>query len=131
MTAITSPVPATWVPPAAGAGATATPDAPPGPAVPIGGTVDWTYDVTNTGNDTLSSIVVTDDRGVAVTCPRTTLGPGDNMVCTASGVAAAGAYANIGSVTGVDPFGTRVNDANPSHYFGAAPGIDIEKATNG
>ena len=53
------------------------------------------------------------------------------MTCTASGVAAAGQYANIGSVTAVDPFGTPVNDTDPSHYFGAAPGIDIEKATNG
>ena len=106
-------------------------DAPPGPAVPIGDPVNWTYAVTNTGNDTLSSLVVTDNQGVAVTCPGTTLGPGDSMVCTARGVAAAGPYANIGSVTGVDPFGTRVNDSDPSHYFGAAPGIDIEKATNG
>ena len=53
------------------------------------------------------------------------------MVCTASGAAAAGAYANIGSVAGVDPFGTPVSDTDPSHYIGAVPGIDIEKATNG
>ena len=106
-------------------------DAPPGPAVPIGDPVAWTYLVTNTGNDTLSSIVVTDDRGVAVTCPQASLAPGARMLCTASGVAAAGQYANVGSVTAVDPFGTRVNASDPSHYFGSAPGIDIEKSTNG
>jgi len=39
-------------------------DAPPGPAVPIGSAVAWTYLVTNTGNDTLSTIVVTDNRAV-------------------------------------------------------------------
>ena len=31
----------------------------------------WTYLVTNTGNVTLSGIAVTDDQGVAVTCPAT------------------------------------------------------------
>ena len=87
--------------------------------------------MTNTGNVTLSSLVVTDDRGVAVTCPQASLAPGGEMVCTASGAAAAGAYVNIGSVAGVDPFGTPVSDTDPSHYTGAVPGIDIEKATNG
>ena len=106
-------------------------DAPPGPAVPIGDPVAWTYLVTNAGNDTLSGIVVTDDRGVAVTCPQASLAPGAQMTCTASGVAAAGQYANVGSVTAVDPFATRVNASDPSHYFGSAPGIDIEKSTNG
>ena len=106
-------------------------DAPPGPSIPIGDPIAWTYRVTNTGNDTLSSLVVTDDRGVAVTCPQTSLAPGAEMICTASGVAAAGAYANVGSVSGVDPFGTPVSATDPSHYSGAAPGIDIEKATNG
>ena len=106
-------------------------NAAPGPAVPVGAPVSWTYLVTNTGNDTLSSIVVTDDQRVAVSCPQSSLAPGVQMTCTASGVAAAGQYANIGSVTAVDPFATRVSASDPSHYFGAAPGIDIEKATNG
>ena len=53
------------------------------------------------------------------------------MICTASGIAAAGQYANIGSVTGVDPFGTRVNDSDPVALLRCRPGIDIEKATNG
>ena len=106
-------------------------DVPPGPSIPIGDPIAWTYRVTNTGNVTLSSLVVTDDRGVAVICPQASLGPGAEMVCTASGVAVAGAYVNIGSVAGVDPFGTPVSDTDPSHYTGAVPGIDIEKATNG
>ncbi len=106
-------------------------DAPPGPAVPVGDPVDWTYRLTNTGNDTLSSIVVSDDRGVTVTCPRSSLAPQAQMICTASGVATAGQYANVGSVTAVDPFDKRVSASDPSHYSGSAPGIDIEKATNG
>ena len=35
------------------------------------------------------------------------------------------------TVTATDPFGTAVTDSDPSHYTGTAPGIDIEKFTNG
>ena len=51
-------------------------DAPPGPSIPIGDPIAWTYRVTNTGNVTLSSLVVTDDRGVAVTARRRRSPPG-------------------------------------------------------
>ena len=105
-------------------------DAPFGPFIPIGGTVTWTYVVTNTGNTRLSEIDVADNRDVAITCPGTELAPGESMRCTASGIAADGEYANVGSVTAVDPFGTSVSDDDPSHYFGATAGIDIEKAVN-
>ena len=36
---------------------------PPGPSVEAGGTVTWTYDVTNPGNEPLKNVVVTDDNG--------------------------------------------------------------------
>ena len=48
-------------------------DAAPGPTITVGGPVQWTYKVTNTGEVALSSIQVTDDQGVAVACPR--MGP--------------------------------------------------------
>lgn len=41
-------------------------DSAPGPTIAVGGTVTWTYTVTNTGTEPLSAVVVTDDRGVAV-----------------------------------------------------------------
>ena len=92
----------------------------------------WTYVVTNTGNVTLSDVAVTDDQGVAVTCPATRRSaPSSEMTCTATGTAQAGQYANLGTVTAVDPFGTVVTDDDPSHYFGVAPGIDLVKQTNG
>ncbi|HEY1277356.1 MAG TPA: VWA domain-containing protein, partial [Thermoleophilaceae bacterium] len=106
-------------------------DLPPGPFVPIGGDVDWTYVVTNTGNDALSNVAVTDDQGVAVSCPATTIPVGESLTCTASGQALGQAYANVGSVTAVDPFGTQVSDTDPSHYTGSVAAIDVEKATNG
>ena len=46
-----------------------TVDAPQVAVVPSGGDITWTYVVTNTSDETLSSISVTDDRGVTVTCP--------------------------------------------------------------
>ena len=44
-------------------------DDPPGPSVPVGDPISWTYVVTNLGEVTLSAITVTDDQGVAVSCP--------------------------------------------------------------
>lgn len=106
-------------------------DDPPGPFVPVGDPVTWTYLVTNAGNVTLSDIEVSDDQGVDVTCPADTLAPRQDITCTAEAPAEAGQYENLGAVTATDPFGTEVSADDPSHYFGATPGIDVEKSTNG
>ncbi len=106
-------------------------DAAPGPYIKVGDAVTWTYVVTNTGNVTLTDVAVTDDQGVVVSCPQATLAVGESMSCTASGTAVAGQYANIGAVSGTPPVGAAVTDEDPSHYFGSAPAIEIEKATNG
>ena len=60
-------------------------DAAPGPAIRVGDPVTWTYTVYNTGNPALTGVAVTDDRGVAVSCPSATLAAGAQMECTASG----------------------------------------------
>jgi hypothetical protein len=93
-------------------------DAPPGPTINVGAAVQWTYVVTNTGEVNLTAISVTDNRGVAVTCPKTTLAPGESMTCTASGTATAGQYSNIGTATGTPAGGTAVTASDPSHYLG-------------
>ena len=54
-----------------------------GPFIPVGGAVNWTYAVTNTGNVTLTNVGVTDDQGVIVSCPASELAPGAGMVCAA------------------------------------------------
>ena len=105
-------------------------DVAPGPTLAVGDAVTWTYVVTNTGNVDLDSIVLTDDIEGVITCPATTLAVGDSFTCTATGIATAGQYTNNADVTGIDPVGTAVSDADPSNYFGAGPGIDVEKATN-
>ncbi len=104
---------------------------PPGPAISVGGAVNWTYLVTNNGNVTLTNIAVTDDKGVSITCPKTALNAGDSMTCTANGTATAGQYRNVGTATGTPPVGPNVSANDPSHYFGAAPAITIKKSVNG
>ena len=109
-------------------------DSPTGPVLTLGQTVNWEYVVTNTGNVQLTGISVTDDQpGVTVDCSGvTTLAPSASMTCTATGTAVVGQYANIGSVTGNPAVGSQVSDTDPSHYIvPSAPGIDIEKFTNG
>ena len=112
-------------------------DQPVGPFLQIGAQVVWEYRVTNTGNTRVEGIVVSDNQGVAVSCPRSALNPGQAMTCTASGVVEEGPYANIGTVQGIDVDGTPVSDNDPSHYFGQPqtqtgdPAISLEKLTNG
>lgn len=121
-----------------------------GPWVMVGAAVRWTYVVTNTGNVPLTGITVTDDRvaASAIRCEGTAsnvvagpLRPGESVECVAEGVATAGQYANMGSVSATGPETTNpdgsknpgpvVEDADPSHYLGIQPAVDIEKATNG
>lgn len=96
-------------------------DTPTGPLIPVGGAVTWTYVVTNTGNVILSPVTVTDDRGVLVSCPKNVLAPQENMLCTGTGIAVAGQYANIGTAVGIPPAGPPVTSTDPSHYFGYIP----------
>jgi Domain of unknown function DUF11 len=106
-------------------------DDPPGNFIAVGTAIDWSYEVTNTGNVTLDDVLVVDDQGETVTCPRDTLAPTETITCTAAGLALNTTYENLGTVTAVDPFGTEVTASDPSHYVGATAGIDVEKATNG
>lgn len=106
-------------------------DTPTGPSIAVGAAVLWTYVATNTGDTVLTNVAVTDDKGVAVTCPKTELSPGESMTCTASGTAVAGQYANVGTVTGKPPVGADVTATDPSHYFGYRPLLTLEKRVNG
>jgi hypothetical protein len=94
-------------------------DVPPGPYIPVGEPVTWTYAITNTSNITLTAVTAVDDQpGVIPDCPGSVLGPQESMTCTANGVAVAGQYENIGTSTGSPPIGDPVGDSDPSHYFG-------------
>ena len=87
----------------------------------VGTAITWRYVVTNTGTVPLSGIVVTDSRGVAVSCPSTSLAAGSTMTCTGTGVAAVGQYSNIGTVTASFTFNSTtgtVTDSDGSSYRG-------------
>ncbi len=104
-------------------------DTPTGPILNVGDAVNWEYIVSNTGELTLTGISVSDDQGVSVSCPGDTLAPGASFVCTGSGTAVAGQYANIGSVSaqpsdGGVPVGNPVSDSDASHYFADAACVD-------
>ena len=42
-----------------------------GPIILVGQPVAWSYLVTNTGNVALTGVSVSDDKGVSVSCPKT------------------------------------------------------------
>ena len=71
----------------------------------VGSTITWEYEVSNTGNVTLSNIQVSDDQGASVSCPKTTLAVGESMTCEATGTATLGLYENTGTATAEDPQG--------------------------
>lgn len=93
-------------------------DEAPGPTIAVGTTVTWEYVVTNIGDVALTNVTVTDDQGVIVTCPATELAAGESMTCTADDAAIEGQYANIGTVTALDPENNEVSDSDASHYYG-------------
>ena len=101
-----------------------------------GSDITWTYTVSNAGNVELSNVSVTDDKGVTPIYQSgdadsdSVLDVGEKWLYQATGTAQAGDYSNIGTVTGKYN-GTTVNATDPSSYFGANPGIAINKLTNG
>jgi uncharacterized repeat protein (TIGR01451 family) len=87
----------------------------------VGTAITWRYVVKNTGTVPLTGVLVTDSRGVAVSCPSTSLTAGSSMTCTGTGVAVQGQYSNVGTVTGSFTFNSTsgtVTDSDGSSYRG-------------
>ncbi len=125
----------------------------PGPIIPVGSAVTWTYDVTNPGNEALKNLTVVDNAGT----PGTTaddfaptpvlaaggfnvgdanrnglLDPGEDFKFTATGVARAGQYTNqVVTAAAGNLSNAAVTAASTSNYFATAPSIAIVKATDG
>ena len=101
------------------------------PKIKVGDKVTWKYIVYNDSTSlTISNIKVTDNKEGDISCPKTSLNPGESMECFKDGIAKEGLYSNIGKVTGSTP-DKNITDEYPSNYFGKLPKINIEKHTNG
>jgi large repetitive protein len=120
-------------------------NAPTGPVVPVGSTVTWTYEVTNPGNEWISGVDVQDDQFGVTPTPvlvgpynigdinqNDYLEPGEEWLFTATGIAIEGQYENLGTATGTGAVSEEpLTDTDLDHYFGATPGVNILKLTNG
>ena len=87
--------------------------------VDAGDTIDYSFEVTNTGSLTLTGIGVTDPKTGPVTCPVATLAPGDSTTCTATYTITqadvdAGAVDNTATAQGTPPNGPAVDSAPDS-----------------
>ena len=98
-----------------------------------GGTVDYTFVISNDGNVTLSLLTVTDIRTGAVTCPTTTLLPGETTTCTATHTLTqadvdSGHVANSAIVTATTPSGSSVSGGDATDTaVPAGPAISLDK----
>ena len=106
-------------------------DQPPGPEIPVGDPITWTYVVVNTGALTLTGLAVTDNV-LGPVCSGDTLAPGASMTCTLTGTAEVGEHANLGTVTaGVDACDKAVEAEDWAHYLGTEPCRGDEGCTPG
>ncbi|HCF95557.1 MAG TPA: hypothetical protein DEW46_10880 [Verrucomicrobia bacterium] len=99
-------------------------DSLPGPSIPAGAPVVWSYEVTNTGNAPLTNIAVVDDKLGPIPGPDSgddgngILDPGETWTYVKNGTAGPGEYTNTGTVTADDPSGEIVTDSDDSNYTG-------------
>ncbi|HVE65177.1 MAG TPA: hypothetical protein VNC59_01245 [Thermoanaerobaculia bacterium] len=120
-------------------------NSPPGPSIPAGSTVTFTYIVTNTGNTPLAGVVVVDDHGTpgnpaddftatftgGDTDADSLLDTTETWVFAATATAPVGQYTNTAIVSGTPSGGSPVIDTDLDNLFGISPAIQVVKRTNG
>ncbi|WP_162338811.1 DUF7507 domain-containing protein [Pseudoxanthomonas japonensis] len=100
-----------------------------------GSTIAYSFLVTNTGNVTITGIVVNDAQlDAAAVCPVTTLAPGEDTTCTGTHTITqaevnAGVVNNSATATGTPPTGPSVTSPpdTTSTPIASAPGLTIVK----
>ncbi len=101
-------------------------DIAPGPEIPVGDSVEWTFAVTNTGDVDLTNVVVTDEQvqpsptAATTVCQIPLLSIGQSQNCTVTGTAIEGQYQNLGIVNAQGLGDSVVTDQDASHYTGDA-----------
>ena len=110
--------------------------------ISVGDTIPYSFLVTNTGNTALTQVAVDDPLIAAandtITCPTTTLAPGDSTTCTASYTVtasdvAAGEVRNTATAHGVDPHGGTVPstpDSTNTPVVPVTPAITVVKSAD-
>lgn len=129
----------TFVPPAQG-GIGLTKSATPSSFSAAGQVIRYTYHVTNTGDVPLTSVDVVDElAGVSdVSCPRSTLEPGESQDCTATYTITQddvdrGSVTNVATAQGVPPGATEPLVSAPAEVTVRAvakPAITIRKSVD-
>jgi len=97
--------------------------------IQAGGTVTYTYVVTNTGDVTLTNIALNDDKLGTITCPATQLAAGANMTCTKTAIINVDTT-NVATVTGNAPNGDAVTDNDTAFVDVITPSIDVVKTAD-
>jgi streptogramin lyase len=105
-------------------------DLAPGPSIPAGDGITWTYVVTNTGTVDLTGVTVIDDNGTPAnpaddyTCTIGDLPAGaTDGTCSQGGVAVEGPFENVAVAEGF--YGAlQAQDTDASHYLGI-PGFRV------
>jgi len=105
-------------------------DTAPGPTLLSGTDPVFQFVVTNTGNVTLSNVLLHDDRfdlnGAAAGTDVAigTLAPGGTYtIASLTEPFESGQHTDTATATGTSPSGQNVTDSDPANYFGAAPPI--------
>ena len=101
----------------------------------LGSVIDYSFAVTNSGNQTLESVVVDDPTVGTVVCPQTVLDPGEVTVCTGSYVVTqedvdAGTLRNDATVEAIDPPNLVLTDDDAEvTAIEQRPSITVDKQT--
>ena len=101
-----------------------------------GGTIEYTFEVTNSGNVTLAAVAVADAKVGTVTCPVDALAPGESTTCTARYALTqadvdAGTVVNTASVTGTPQTGEPVTDDDTvTTPIAQLPALSLDKSAD-
>ncbi len=107
-------------------------DISPGLVVKAGSSLVWKYEVINSGALPLTGISVTDDQGLVVTCPKTSLQAGEFMTCTASATTAQpGPHMHVATISGNPSTGSDITASDPAYYYGSGAFVSIKTMING
>jgi len=110
-------------------------DTGPGPEMPAGTPVPFTYEVTNIGTERLWSLDVWHAGVGAADCPRSMLEVGDTITCTGLADADAGQVVADVFADAWDGTGAHASDADPVAYTGitdtSGPALQVQSYVDG